>query len=192
MKRRTFLQLAPFAVIGLTACGKSDSAEATNKSLSSASSSSGSSSMETNQIIDDMDEDYEESGLTLEEARYYSKTYNCAYFIRRADDGMFYPVAVPLVAIERSKKYTTDCVFLDSFSYKKYASMGSFQFSLSEGDELVYISEEFATPDTVELYPVTDSTETFPFVIDHRSNSMDVYPNGRYLHTGALWIRRKL
>lgn len=130
MKRRTFLQLAPFAVIGLTACGKSDSAEATNKSLSSASSSSGSSSMETNQIIDDMDEDYEESGLTLEEARYYSKTYNCAYFIRRADDGMFYPVAVPLVAIERSKKYTTDCVFLDSFSYKKYASMGSFQFSL--------------------------------------------------------------
>ena len=78
MKRRTFLQLAPFAVIGLTACGKSDSAEATNKSLSSASSSSGSSSMETNQIIDDMDEDYEESGLTLEEARYYSKTYNCA------------------------------------------------------------------------------------------------------------------
>ena len=100
MKRRTFLQLAPFAVIGLTACGKSDSAEATNKSLSSASSSSGSSSMETNQIIDDMDEDYEESGLTLEEARYYSKTYNCAYFIRRADDGMFYPVAVPLVAIE--------------------------------------------------------------------------------------------
>ena len=180
MKRRTFLQLAPFAVIGLTACAKSDSAEATNKSLSSASSSSGSSSMETNQIIDDMDEDYEESGLTLEEARYYSKTYNCAYFIRRADDGMFYPVAVPLVAIERSKKYTTDCVFLDSFSYKKYASMGSFQFSLSEGDELVYISEEFATPDTVELYPVTDSTETFPFVIDHRSNSMDVYPNGSY------------
>ena len=32
--------------------------------------------METNQIIDDMDEDDEESGLTLEEARYYSKTYN--------------------------------------------------------------------------------------------------------------------
>lgn len=110
MKRRTFLQLAPFAVIGLTACGKSDSAEATNKSLSSASSSSGSSSMETNQIIDDMDEDYEESGLTLEEARYYSKTYNCAYFIRRADDGMFYPVAVPLVAIERSKN-TRQTVF---------------------------------------------------------------------------------
>lgn len=126
MKRRTFLQLAPFAVIGLTACGKSDSAEATNKSLSSASSSSGSSSMETNQIIDDMDEDYEESGLTLEEARYYSKTYNCAYFIRRADDGMFYPVAVPLVAIERSKKYTTDCVFFGFLQLQKIRIYGFF------------------------------------------------------------------
>lgn len=191
MKRRTFLQLAPFAVIGLTACGKSDSAEATNKSLSSASSSSGSSSMETNQIIDDMDEDYEESGLTLEEARYYSKTYNCAYFIRRADDGMFYPVAVPLVAIERSKKYTTDCVFLDSFSYKKYASMGSFRFSLSEGDELVFVSEEFSTPDTVKLYPVTDSVETFPFAIIY-DNGTNVYPDGSYNFTSLCEYRYDL
>lgn len=126
MKRRTFLQLAPFAVIGLTACGKSDSAEATNKSLSSASSSSGSSSMETNQIIDDMDEDYEESGLTLEEARYYSKTYNCAYFIRRADDGMFYPVAVPLVAIERSKKIHDRLCFSGFLQLQKIRIYGFF------------------------------------------------------------------
>lgn len=82
--------------------------------------------METNQIIDDMDEDYEESGLTLEEARYYSKTYNCAYFIRRADDGMFYPVAVPLVAIERSKKYTTDCVFFGFLQLQKIRIYGFF------------------------------------------------------------------
>ena len=195
MKRRTFLQLVPAVAIGLTACGHSGSTTAANKSsapASSASLSSGASSVETDRITDDMDEDYEESGMTLEEARYYSKTYNCAYFIRRAEDEKFYPVAVPLIAIERSKKGTTDCVFIDSGCYRKYASMGSFQFSLSAGDELVFVSEDFSTPDTVELYPVTDSVETFPFTINYDNGSTTVYPDGGYDFTALYEYRYDL
>lgn len=188
MKRRTFLQLVPFAAIGLTACGHSGSTTAEKHSLSLSSDAA---SVETDQNTDDMDEDYEESGLTLEEAQYYSKTYNCAYFIRRASDERFYPVAVPLVAYEWSKDYTTDCVFIDSGCYRKYASMGSFKFSLSEGDELVFISEDFSTPDTVKLYPVTDSVETFPFAINYH-NGTNVYPDGSYDFTSLCEYRYDL
>ena len=72
MKRRTFLQLVPFAAIGLTACGHSGS---TTAEKHSPSSSSDAASVETDQITDGMDEDYEESGLTLEKSRTLSSVF---------------------------------------------------------------------------------------------------------------------
>lgn len=147
MKRRTFLHLssAALAALGLSACGAKAA------------------STESDGPYDDVgDEDFS-LGMSLEDAQNYSSYHNCPYFIHRAD-GLFYPLAVPLIPFAYFSKREcprhgtisygsseSNVVFLDANQRNYYSN--SYYLSLSAGDELVFISTEFKVPEIVDIDP---------------------------------------
>lgn len=179
MKRRTFLRLssATLASLGLSACGA--------KPATSVPSAFESPSDSYVDIIDGGDDSL---GMTLEEAQEYSSYYNCPYFIHRAD-GLFYPLAVPLIPYAfsftthtkksslGSESYTTldtNAVFLDSDQRNYYND--SYYLNVSSGDELVFISSTFKAPETVELLRCYQTHPTISATFSDSQKYAQIFP----------------
>ena len=164
MRRRTFLRLssAALASLGLSACGA--------KPTSSSTTQEPSSKMDTD-IIDASDE-FEDIGLTLEEATNSSQQ----FYIHRSDK--FYPLFSPTyygTSISPQHTFYRDistALIIDNITYQasypygeKYKNPLTDNITLFDGDELVYISTN-SIPDYVDLMPVTGVVATLPVIFE--------------------------
>lgn len=160
MKRRTFLWLVPAALsipILLELIRHKDSNSAALGVTSSISESVSKIPASIDSRSDSEANTDNGFGLTLEEAKTYSSSTNCPYFIHRSNT-LFYPVAVTL---ESDSKSVT---FLDYNKLVTYSEC--LNLCLSNGDELVYISSSGSAPDTVSLYPIDEIGNTIPVTLD--------------------------
>ena len=164
MKRRTFLQLSSSALalplsLSLAGCGSSKPASKPASSTASPASSAA----EADIITDDVDGEYSDLGLTLEEAKASSDK----VFILR--NGSFYALSKPLYRrpslLKGEEVYA---ITYDEDAYRGTLSVDSPETnnaSLFDGDQLVYISSD-SVPDSIEFAPVTSTGYTLPLVFD--------------------------
>lgn len=158
MKRRTFLHLssAALAALGLSACGA-------KTMVASSAPSHSPSDTNADVITDDIDADYVQVGLTLEEAKASSDK----VFILR--NGTFYSLSKPLYCHSSlSKGEKVFGIIYDEDAYRGTVlvdSPESNNASLFDGDQLVYISSD-SIPDSIEFAPITYRGYTLPLVFD--------------------------
>ena len=165
MQRRTFLHLstAALAALGLSACGA--------RSASSSTAQEPSYEMDTD-IIDASDE-FEDIGLTLEEAKNSSQH----FYIHRSN-GKFYPLFTPTYYGTGSSPNRPNyldistALIIDNISYNESYPYGendrnplTDNISLLDGDELVYISNDFI-PSYIYFMPITQTFPTLPVIFE--------------------------
>ncbi len=163
MQRRTFLHLstAALAALGLSACGA--------KSASSSTAQEPSYEMDTD-IIDASDE-FEDIGLTLEEA-----TSSSQHLFFHRSNGKFYPLFEPTYhGTSSSPNYPSyqdisTALMVDNISYQDSYPYGgkdgnplTDNISLLDGDELVYISSD-SVPNSLDFMRTTQSFYTLPII----------------------------
>ena len=156
MQRRTFLHLstAALAALGLSACG--------TRSASSSTAQEPSYEMDTD-IIDASDE-FEDIGLTLEEA-----TSSSQHLFFHRSNGKFYPLFEPTYhGTSSSPNYPSyqdisTALMVDNISYQDSYPYGgkdgnplTDNISLLDGDELVYISSD-SVPSSLDFMRTTQS-----------------------------------
>ena len=163
MQRRTFLHLstAALAALGLSACG--------TRSASSSTAQEPSYEMDTD-IIDASDE-FEDIGLTLEEA-----TSSSQHLFFHRSNGKFYPLFEPTYhGTSSSPNYPSyqdisTALMVDNISYQDSYPYGgkdgnplTDNISLLDGDELVYISSD-SVPSSLDFMRTTQSFYTLPII----------------------------
>ena len=158
MKRRTFLHLssAALAALGLSACGA-------KTMVASSVPSHSPSDTNADVITDDIDADYVQVGLTLEEAKASSDK----VFILR--NGTFY--SLPKPCRDRSYLRKSESAYGIIFDENFFRNSVSFHdretdnTTLFDGDQLVYISSD-EVPDTIEFAPVSQTGYTLPIIFE--------------------------